>query len=135
MAPRHIVAGAALVLVLAAVVGGLVIVGSPSKERARRLDEQGVFALKALTRSVDEYWRIRGRLPASLGELVNEPRFSAETKDPQTQREYDYRAVSERTYQLCATFAGPSEGASDAPFWKHDAGRRCFDVDVGAAGR
>lgn len=133
MTRRHIVAGVALALVVAAIVAGLVIVGSPSNERARRLDEQRVRALQALTRAVDEYWRVRGRLPASLGELVNEPRINADTKDPLTAQEYVYQTRSQRTYRLCADFDRPSEdGRVDSPFWKHPAGRRCFDLDVAA---
>jgi hypothetical protein len=135
MTPRYIVAGAALALVLAAIVAGLVVIGSPSDERARRLDEQRVRALQSLTRSVDEYWRVRGRLPASLPELMQEPRFSAETRDPVTAQAYGYRALSPRTYQLCADFDRQSEEELDSPFWKHGSARHCFDVEVGTPAR
>jgi len=135
MVPRHIVAGVALALVLAAVVAGLFIVGSPSNERARRLDEQRVGALQNISAMVDSYWTAHSSLPASLAALANDPRLSVDTKDPETREEYGYRTRSEREYELCATFDRETGEDPSSPFWTHGAGRRCFEIEARALGK
>ena len=130
MAPRTVVAGIGVAVVLLAIVIGLAVVGSPADERARRLDERRVRALQSLAAAVDEYWRVRGRVPQSIAELMRDPRVIADTKDPVTGQEYVYRTVTDRTYQLCADFERQSAGASDARLWAHPSGSRCFDLEV-----
>ena len=135
MTSRHLVAGVALVLVLVAIVAGLLIVGSPAGERARRLDERRIGALQSLSSMVDRYWMTRGRLPSSLAELANDPRMNTDTKDPQTQREYGYRVVTDRKYELCANFDRETDDDLVPPFWKHGAGRRCFEIETESPGK
>ena len=135
MTPRHVLAGIAFALVSAAIVAGLVVVGSPSNERARRFDERRVGALRSLSSEVDGYWMARGRLPASLAELANNPRHGVETKDPETNEEYSYRVLSEKKYELCANFERESDEDVFSPFWKHGAGRQCFEIEAAALGK
>ena len=73
MAPRTVVAGIGVAIVLLAIVIGLAVIGSPADERARRLDERRVRALQGLAGAVDEYWRVRGRVPQSIAELMRDP--------------------------------------------------------------
>ena len=87
MAPRTVVAGIGVAVVLLAIVIGLAVVGSPADERARRLDERRVRALQGFAGAVDEYWRVRGRVPQSIAELMRDPRVIADTKDPATGQE------------------------------------------------
>ncbi|SRR6266581_2529984 len=135
MAPRTVVAGIGVAVVLLAIVIGLAVIGSPADERARRLDERRVRALQGLAGAVDEYWRVRGRLPQSIAELMRDPRVVTDTKDPVSGQEYVYRTVTDRTYQLCADFERQSVGVSDARLWTHPSGRHCFDLEVHERGR
>ena len=123
-------AGVAIVVVVAAVTTGLVMIGSPSEERARRLDGRRLASLQVLRSAIDDYWRAHGRLPESIGELAREPRLVSETRDPVTGREYRYRAMAGASYQLCADFDRPSASELDVPFWAHAAGPRCFNLEA-----
>jgi hypothetical protein len=119
--------------VVAAIVGGLVLVGSPSAERRRRLDEVRVNDLTQLKYAVDLYWNREGTLPPSVDALATMPdaRFRS-TMDPSTSEPYAYRAIDATRYELCATFE--TEDAAGRPFgdrfWAHGAGRKCFEVDA-----
>jgi type II secretory pathway pseudopilin PulG len=135
VALRTVVAGVGVAIVLLAIVIGLAVIGSPADERARRLDERRVRALQGLAGAVDEYWRVRGRLPQSIAELIRDPRAVTDTRDPVSGQEYVYRTVTDRTYQLCADFERQSVGVSDATLWAHRPGRHCFDLDVHERGR
>ena len=136
MAMRTVAGALGIAGVVAAIGLGLYAIGPPVDERARRLDERRVRALQALTRSIDEYWNVPRRLPESLAELKRDPRVASDTTDPVTGEEYEYRTVTERSYQLCAKFARQiGATAFEPPIWAHPAGRHCFDLEVHERGR
>jgi hypothetical protein len=66
---RQMLAGIVSLVVLAAIVAGMVMLGSPSDERARRLDERRVSDLAGIRNAVNFFSDRNGRLPASLDEL------------------------------------------------------------------
>lgn len=123
------VVGAAVV---AAIVTGLVMMGSPSVERMRRLDEVRVRDLMQLTSAIDLYWRREGKLPASLDALATVPNASfRSTMDPATSAPYSYRTIDESRYEMCAAFETENaDGEYDNRFWAHPAGRKCFELDA-----
>ena len=131
--------GLAIGAVVVAVVGGLIVLGPPSEERARRLDERRVEDLRGITRAVDLYWTRHGRLPSSLGDLGSESGVSLSARDPGTAQAYELRVLDAATYKLCASFARTSADARDSAgraqdvsedFWSHGVGRRCFRLDA-----
>lgn len=124
-----ILACVATVVVAAAVVGGLVVLGPPSEERARRLDERRSQELRNLTGAVDVYWGRHRRLPATLEELEGEPGIQVVARDPATGQAYEYRALGEKDYELCARFErGSPEDRTDT--WAHTAGRQCYPLQI-----
>lgn len=130
---RHIILGLAITIVCGAIVAGLMIVGSPSSERLRRLDNRRVRDLVDITRAVNGYWTRHARLPSSLDELLESPGTAVDTRDPLTGPPYHYGVVDEQTYELCADFQRESsEVDSDVSgrFWSHGVGRRCFRLDA-----
>ena len=135
MRGRTVAAGLGIAAVITAVVIGLVMLGPPSEQRARRLDERRVRSLQELRVAIDQYWRGHGRLPESVADVMKEPANAPETTDPVTGRAYAYRVVTGRTYQLCAEFerSGPAE--PDVRLWAHPAGTHCFDLEVRDGGR
>src|SRR5712691_7947951 len=124
MAPRHLVAGFGIALVVVAVAAGLFIIGSPSEERVRRLDERRLNDLRLIQFAVDLYSKDHARLPGTLAELLQEPRTGPETRDPITRQEYGYRTLAERAYQVCADFDRESPADIDKTFWSHGRGRQ-----------
>lgn len=134
-----ILIGIAVVVVVGAVGAGLVALGPPSEERARRLDERRVEDLRGIAGAVDLYWTRHGSLPASIQELSDESGVTISTGDPETGQDYELQLLETATYEVCASFerssAEPRErsvSARDASenFWSHGAGRQCFRLDA-----
>ncbi|MGH9370406.1 MAG: DUF5671 domain-containing protein [Vicinamibacterales bacterium] len=114
------------------VVAALFMIGSPSEERARRLDARRIADLRRISGSADLYLGRQGRLPASLEDLSREGGSMVDGRDPDG-RSYEYRVTGERSYELCATFQRDSSErlrAVAGDFWSHGTGRRCFQFQV-----
>lgn len=128
--------GFATVAVVGAVAGGVWLMGAPSDERLRRLDDRRVSDLVAMSRSVDMFFKRHGRLPESLDEVSGEPGLGVAVNDPETGLEYRYRKMDDDNYRLCARFALDSSGdgqevRGNAPgTWSHGAGKQCFYLEV-----
>jgi hypothetical protein len=135
---RQVLAGVVSVVVLAAVVTGVVILGSPSEERARRIDRRLVEELSSIKTAVDSYYSKNGILPASLNELwqgspgldLNGP-FDV-IRDPVPPNAYRYRVVAVDAFELCGTFERASEPrvSSGVDVWQHSSGDHCFTRKV-----
>ncbi len=125
--------GAAVTTVITAVVAGLFILGSPTEERARRIDRRRVADLKGSAAATDLYWTRHSRLPSSLGELTAEPGVSISTGDPANSEIYDYQPVDSTRYEVCASFERESGETSPDPernLWAHGSGRQCFRLEA-----
>jgi hypothetical protein len=130
---KGIFVASVVTIVVAVVVGGLILIGSPAQERIRRIDAQRVADLRAVASAVDLYWTRHRSLPASLEDLSREPGGSVKLLDPDTKRPYEYRMLSDNTYELCAHFARDWTDQPDAlykNFWTHGPGRQCFKLKV-----
>jgi hypothetical protein len=131
---REQIAGTVVtVAVTAAVLAGIYMLGSPSEERARRLDDRRVQDLADIGRAVDLYWTRSSRLPSSLEELRTETGANVTLADPATNAPYEFRPTGDDRYELCAAFEGASADSDKgdaAGFWSHRAGRQCFQRDV-----
>ena len=126
-AGRHVLIGAAFVVVVAAVVTGIVVLGPPSEQRALRLDQRRSRDLQAIGLELNALWKKKRHLPASLQELSTESDISNSSRDPVSGTPYPYRVVDDETFELCATFDRASTRRSSADFWVHGAGRHCFE--------
>ena len=127
------------VAVAAAVVLGLVAVGSPGSARDRGLDVERISNLRDIVRGVDVYWERNGALPESLDALSAERDITVlSIFDPEGRAPYAYRTTDQKTYTLCATFSrdAPTDQASlrtypyRERFWRHPAGYHCFDLEA-----
>jgi hypothetical protein len=123
--------------VLGAVVAGMVALGPPAEQRARRLDERRIEDLRALARGVEHVWATEQRLPPSLDRLPDG--FARSTADPATGQPYEYSVRGEKGYQLCAVFERDNTEEPDRSWprydhvtmsiWTHGAGRDCFELE------
>lgn len=135
-------------VVIASVIGGFLIVGSPATQRDRRFDERRTSDLSSTQNEIISYWMQKGALPATLEDLRNTITGFAPPTDPETDAPYEYRAAGPLSFELCATFSaeakeaskasihsvpprpvyfeGPYAGESVSFNWAHDAGRTCF---------
>jgi len=125
-------AGAATVLVLAATVAGLAVIGPPWKARELRLDQQRVRDLQGISAAVEQHAAAFHELPTTFEDLERPPRrYRVKTEDPVSGEPYEYRVTGPAAYELCARFDAASE--PDAPIrsgWEHPAGRHCYELVV-----
>ena len=121
-----------------AVVAGFLALGSPQDERRRRLDDVRASDLRALANAVAEHFELTGALPASIALLEpRTPRVRA-FADPATGAPYEYAALGDSSFRLCATFDHATEAEAkaeaarfpDVP-WAHRAGRHCYRFRIG----
>jgi hypothetical protein len=124
---KRTLAIALVIVVAAAVTTGIVIIGSPSEERTRRLDARRVTDLQRISQSVEVYHTRHQRVPASLDELSQEPGLAIVARDPVTGQPYGYRSIDSGGYDLCATFDQETTGVR-SDFWSHGPGMQCFTL-------
>ena len=121
------------VLVIAAIILGFVVGGTPLEARFRNQDIQRTNNLQELSSCINSFAYDNGRLPKDLGELKSGVRYSycsSMAVDPETQKEYEYRAVSSGDFELCGEFARST--VNEFPnvdyygkWQKHGKGRMC----------
>ena len=133
---------ASIVVIVLGITAGFIFVGSPSKAREIKLDNERVGALQMVQSQVVSYWDKTQALPKSLSDL-NDPivGFIVPT-DPITKTSYEYTVNGPLSFDLCATFqrespvglaqpsyAYPMYDSFGNPInqdWSHKAGRICF---------
>lgn len=141
-APKILVWVSGLVI-LASIVVGFFIVGSPSYQRSLRLDSRRIEHLSSLQYEVLEFWQKNELLPKDQKELVEEFNGYVLPVDPVTQESYIYEYVDELRYNLCATFDeasfdGRGDNTSFTPVglivnkeaWRHESGYVCFERKI-----
>lgn len=117
-------------VVVAAIVAGVFVMGSPAEQRAERLDARRVQDLRTLSYSLTGRWTQTQRLPVGTPELVDGQVMSRLPVDPVSKAPYEYRVTGRRQYELCATFDRTSPPHELGDFWAHEPGRECFAFDV-----
>jgi hypothetical protein len=121
----------AAVVVIAAIVAGLVVVGPPGDARLHSLDGQRVSAMQQIASDIDAYTAARHALPQSLEQLAVQQSdlTPASIGDPASGALYEYRATGAASYELCASFGIRTE-PDEAIRWRHGPGRACFQFTV-----
>ncbi len=134
----NMVGAAVGALAVMTVIGGFLIIGSPSHIRALRADDQRVRDLENIQGQVVSYWQQKQTLPADLEEL-HDPLSSYAVPESPEGVPYEYEATGPRSFTLCATFeADASEEQPDSSYaypgmdsdWGHGAGRSCFSRTI-----
>ena len=132
--------GVATVLILASIVWGFAVLGSPAKQRQVKYDEQRVSDLQNVNQFVLSYYQTHAGLPGSLSDITSENTYSVLPVDPQTKKPYEYVLVgqSAKAYELCAEFnlASNSQNRTEPVIylgdisWAHPAGHYCYTETI-----
>lgn len=133
-----VIVSAVSAVVLAAVIGGVLMLDSPAEARLRRFDQRRVEDLREIAYAIDAYWSREESLPPSLEELPDERGHLGKLVDPKTGEPYEYQVLGEDTYELCAVFADDTAEQYETPFrdpWFHGPGRQCFQLKAQDIGR
>ena len=127
---------AAGVVVVATIVVAIVVMGSPSAQRAAKLDSRRVRDLDRIVDVIGNYVEREHSLPPDLATLAREPGRRLAITDPVDGSPYAYEITGARTFRLCAVFAtdtAKSLAGSErwgGEEWNHGTGRQCFDRKV-----
>ena len=142
--------GALVVLaVVAVIVYGFSIMGSPQSQRLIRFDQEKIRDLVDIQWQIINFYQQKERLPETLEELKDPLTRSSIPEDPQTSTAYGYAIKGDLTFELCADFNKESqyyeEGAkspelSQRPLrygsifedenWTHGAKKTCFERTI-----
>jgi hypothetical protein len=130
------------IIVLAGVIGGVFIIGSPSAQRAKMMDERRVSDLMNIqSQIVYTQYQNKADIPDNLSALNDPISNYVVPKDPETATNYEYKKISKNSFELCATFKTKSDVNSPTPVptypaqsvnenWQHDIGRVCFERTI-----
>lgn len=137
MSKPKVLAAIVAIVFVAVIVYGFILLGSPSLQRAIKLDEQRVNNLQNISYAIDSYWERNRALPGMLNDLQGPAYWVDSIQDPLSGEPYEYRAISEKKYELCATFQSRSkEQLPEYPrpfsqqIWDHEEGRSCFQLEA-----
>ena len=131
-------------VVLASIVWGFFIIGTPAEQRQRRFDEERISDLQMLQSQIINFWIQKEALPQDLSELEDSISGFTVPKDPQNDLAYEYIIIDTLSFELCATFktstedfGSTSKGArsvysfdSFQQNWAHEAERTCFERTI-----
>ncbi len=135
---------AAAIVVLASIVGGFVVMGSPMTQRKMRFDAEKTADLQNIQWQIVNYWQQKRALPNALGDLSDPISGFMTPNDPESGEVYGYRKISNLSFELCANFnlenkktnsggdmyAYPAIKGSEQDNWQHAAGRACFERTI-----
>ncbi len=128
------------IIVLSAIVCGFVLAGSPSKERARKFDDQRISDLQSIQWEIISYWQSKESIPETLSELENPIRGFLVPIDPESKSPYKYKKTGDTSFELCATFNLENNATINEPIalkynsvdsvWNHSVGEVCFERTI-----
>jgi len=127
-------------VVLASIVVGFFIVGTPATQRDRRFDEERVWNLQSLQSQIVNYWIQKEQLPENLVVLEDSISGFIVPKDPDVGESYKYAITGDLSFELCAFFKTKSDDMGIVsmeekalyPYgktnesWAHGEGEVCF---------
>jgi len=136
-------------IVIASIVFGFFIIGTPQEQRARRFDEQRVSDLQVLQNQIVSYWVQKQALPENLNMLEDSISGFLVPEDPDSAVAYEYEILSPLSFNLCAFFKTSTKdfsvaykgsrslyiepmyyGSSFQQNWDHEAERTCFERTI-----
>ena len=120
--------------VIAGIVAGFWLLGSPAKQRLIAQDTERIRELQEVVFTITDITTADEPLP----DTAPPARFGyRDFKDPVTNEPYEYRRIDNDTYELCAIFATDSTDKlkqqntyARARGWEHPAGRHCFRLNT-----
>ena len=124
-----------VLLVIACLAYSMFLLGTPGEQRSLRFDEQRISNLRNISRNVDLYWEVNQQLPESFDDMSGQRYSIFSIHDPESNEEYEYRAIDKAGYELCAVFTTDSAESrnGDRSFseeaWAHGIGRKCFRLE------
>lgn len=128
-----------LVIVAAAFVTSLFFVESPAQARRQKIDQKVLNSFSSIDGAVNNYYDNMKTLPGNLDQLRQEVDYLTENTitNISTGQVYEYKVISEDSYQLCAEFLTSNMDKESNEYdsylkenWQHDKGYQCIEKKV-----
>lgn len=126
-------------IVLLSVIGGFVLIGSPSTQRAKNYDNRRVADLQTIQWQIINYYQSKGVTPTSLIDLDDPLSGFVTPTDPESSSPYTYNKISNVKFSLCADFnlASNDNQLNNSKImyeidqnWIHGEGVVCFERTI-----
>ncbi len=121
------------IAMFAAIIIGLIAIGSPSEFRMRRFDQRRANDLASISGAIRTYRFTHESLPPKLDELQrSQQTMNYSFKDP-IGRPFEYTVKDAFSYELCAEFDTATNTTAtrfSSIFEKHGLGRQCFSQEA-----
>lgn len=133
-------------LVIASVIYGFIVMGSPTTQRLMRFDATRTNDLQIIQWEIINFWQQKRILPNQLADLNDAISGFSVPPDPEAEKgkKYEYRKISTLSFELCADFNLESRYSSDKNSrvipdmsgfgpgieqnnWQHAEGPVCFE--------
>jgi len=121
-------------IVVASIILGFLVVGSPSEQRLLKFDNEKINDLSSITWEIENYYRENNKLPEDLNQIRDDSYAEEIFTDPQSGEPYGYNLVGTDTYELCAEFNLDSSSFNSRAYpiydWTHNVGENCFKKTI-----
>jgi len=87
-------------VVLASIIAGFFIIGTPAEQRQRRFDEQRITNLQILQDQIINYWVRKEALPQNLSELEDSISGFVVPADPESDLVYEYIVIDTLSFKF-----------------------------------
>jgi hypothetical protein len=108
-----------IIVVILAVVFGFLVVGSPTKQRNLRFDNQRISDLNNIQWQIISHWQQKKTLPEKLSDMNDSISGFKIPNDPKTDLPYEYKvkvrgigldeSKAQPSFEVCADFALPTQ--------------------------
>ncbi|MBI4652846.1 hypothetical protein HY750_01175 [Candidatus Kuenenbacteria bacterium] len=135
-----------LIIIIAALIGGCFFVESPQETRDKKQDYMVVEKFSNLERAINSYYSSKKKLPENFEELLSNGfiQMPDETENSKTKEKFEYKIISEDSYELCATFKTSNFNDPYGPYdhsnyydpsiqydqWPHNKGYQCIKKPI-----
>ncbi len=133
-----------IALISLGIIAGFFVAGSPMSARKMALDQTRIYDLQNIQGRIIYFWQNKKTLPKSLTDLNSQIDGYIVPSDPESNSSYEYRAIDNLSFELCATFNLPSSDMKNGEViplsgnyypslgenWAHKDGRVCFERTI-----
>lgn len=129
---------ATLAIVIIVLIASFFFIDSPAKTRNINYDDLIIQKFSTIDNAINNYYNDNKKLPANLDELKSDINYliDSDLENPLTKKKFDYKAIDNNKYELCADFKTSNRNDNDInqyPYgkrWIHDEGYQCIRQNV-----
>jgi hypothetical protein len=121
------------IIIIATIVYGFMVVGSPADARNAKFDQERVSDIQQIRSAITSYTSKNNKLPDSIDDTKEFFYGIGVNEDPETKQPYEYQKIDNAHFKLCATFGTDASQRPESQIYTQDAvtlhttGYQCFD--------